>query len=167
MHNTHALEGITLASFAFQENSHILSVFSKEYGRIKCVVKGTKKMPIRGLGPLLGVEMQVIVSDKELWKCPECIVTTSYPHLRKTLEALRYGAEISLLLDRLLPLHHPVPNLYGLFSSFLSDMPSFEKPCVAACTFLEKFLVAEGMLEKETGPENMDLGYYQKLIRII
>ena len=167
MHNTHAIEGITLASFAFQENSHILSLFTKEHGRVKCVTKGTKKLPLRGLGPLLGVEMQVIVSDKELWKCRECIVTTSYPNLRTSLEALRYAAEISQLLDRLLPLHHPVAHLYSLFGNFLSEMPLFEKPHVAACTFLEKFLIIEGMLEKETSPEKMDLGHYQKLIRML
>ena len=164
MHNTQAIEGVTLASFAFQENAHILSIFSKEHGRIKCVTKSYKKALTRGYCPLLGVEMQVIVSEKELWKCKECIVTTSYPSLRRSLSTLRHVAEITDLLNRLLPLHHALPELYSLYSQFLAEAANQEPAYHAACLFLEKFLIIEGMLDKERG--STDLGYYNQLIQI-
>ena len=171
MHTTQAVEGITLASFAFQESSHILSVFTPDHGRIKCVTKSFKKNTTRGLGPLLGVELQVIISDKELWKCRECHVTTSYPTLRLSLEHLRYAAQITDLLDKLLPLHHPVPHIFSFYNDFLLHLPSYIKPHTAACVFLEKYLVAEGMLETaslDPSYDNIvDLGYYHKLLHLI
>ncbi len=177
MHNTQAVEGITLASFSFQENSHILSVFSKEHGRIKCVAKSSRKSHLRGFCPLLGVEMQVIPSDKELWKCRECLVTTSYPSLRLSLEHIRYAAQVTDLLNKILPLQHPVEQLYELYDKFLFTMPNFKKPHVAACIFLEKFLVIEGMLEAGSPldkcsfenplEEAVELGYYNKLVHLV
>lgn len=177
MHTTQAIEGITLASFAFQESSHILSVFTKEHGRIKCVAKSGRKAQMRGLCPLLGVELLVIPSEKELWKCTECQVATSYPSLRTSLEHLRFAAQITDLLDKFLPLHHPVEHLYILYSQFLANMPTFAKPHVAACMFLEKLLVLEGMLEggsrldmasfTEPFEGTLDQGYYQKLLYMI
>lgn len=136
------------------------------------MAKSSKKSQGRGLSPLLGVEMQVIISDKELWKCKECHVATSYPQLRSTLSALRYASQVTDLLDKLLPLHHPVPHLYTLYSKFLADLGPSTHPHVTACIFLEKFLICEGMLEKESGietadPENVPLGYYQKLLHLI
>ncbi len=177
MHTTQALEGVTLASFAFQENSHIISVFTKEHGRIKCVTKSYRKSNVRGLCPLLGVEIQVIVSDKELWKCKECHVNTSYPNLRLSLDHLRFSAQVTDLLDKLLPLHHPVPQIYELYKQFLVNLPHFEQPHVAACIFLENFLVNEGMLEAssavlkgsltESYEAQIDLGYYHKLVHTL
>lgn len=177
MHTTQAIEGITLASFAFQESSHILSVFTKQHGRIKCVTKGGKKAQMRGLCPLLGVELLVVPSEKELWKCTECQVATSYPSLRTSLSHLQFAAQVTDLLDKLLPLHHPVGNLYILYSQFLANIQSFEKPHIAACIFLEKLLVAEGMLEggskldmasfTEPFEGTIDPGYYQKLLYMI
>ncbi len=170
--HTHAIEGITLSSFRFQEQAHILSVFSKEHGRIKCVTKSTRKSQNRGLGPLLLVEMQVVISENELWKSRECHVATSFPLLRSSLDHLRYASQITDLLDKLLPLHHPVPHLYILYSQFLTNLANSKYPHVPACIFLEKFLVLEGMLEKESDigaidPEKVPLGYYQKLIHSI
>lgn len=177
MHTTQAIEGITLATFAFQESSHILSVFTKELGRIKCVTKSFRKNQLRGLCPLLGVELQVIPSDKELWKCKECVVATSYPSLRTSLEHLQYAAQITNLLDKLLPLQHPVEHIYVLYEQFLIHLPNFSKPHVAACLFLEKYLVMEGMLESGSALDlasftapyegNVDVGYYQKLLHVI
>ncbi|MBS0637537.1 MAG: DNA repair protein RecO [Verrucomicrobia bacterium] len=164
---TQAVEGITLSSLAFQENSHIISVFSKEHGRIKCITKSSRKSTVRGLGPLLGLEMQVMVSDKELWKCQECQVTRSYPQLRSSLTHLRFAAQITDLLDKLLPLHHPVGNLYVLYCQFLDTLGTQSHPHIAASIFLEKLLIAEGMLEKECDAGSIDLGYYHKLLHMI
>ncbi len=164
MQKTEAVVGITLASFPFQENAHILSIFSKEHGKIKCVTKSYSKSKARGFSPLLGVEMVVIPSDKELWKCKECIVTTSYQALRLSLTHLRFAAEVTDLINRLLPLQHPVPELYALYSQFLADIAHMEPAHSAACIFLEKLLITEGMLDKERGLS--DLGYYTELVHI-
>lgn len=177
MHTTQAIEGITLASVAFQESSHILSVLTPQHGRIKCVTKSARKSQARGLGPLLAVEMQVIPSEKELWKCTQCDVATSYPFLRLSLNHLRYAAQVTDLLDKLLPLHHPVPHLYALYSQYLANLPNIAEPHIAACMFLEKLLVLEGMLEggstldmatfTEPFEGTVDQGYYQKLLYLV
>ncbi len=164
MQKTEAIEGITLASFAFQENAHILSIFSKEHGKIKCVCKSYSKSKARGFSPLLGVEMVVIPSDKELWKSKECTVTTSYQALRLSLAHLRFAAEVTDLINRILPLHHPVPELYALYSKFLQEAAESNPAHESACRFLERFLFVEGMLDKERG--FFDLGYYTQLVHI-
>ena len=171
--DTHAVEGITLTSFAFQETSHIISLLTKEHGRIKCVTKSYRKTQVRSISPLLGVELLVIPSEKELWKCKEYIVRTSYPHLRTSLKHLRIAAEITNFLDKFLPLHHQVLHLYTLYSDFLAHLPHFIHPHVAATCFLEKLMVHEGMLKEasmkgsfsEYYQKNSDIGYYHKLGR--
>lgn len=145
-----AITGVTLASFAFEETAHILSILSKEHGRIKCVHKSSKKASVRGLSSLLGVEMTVCPSEKELWKCQEVLVVTSYPHLRLKLDRLRYAAEVTDLLDKLLPLQLPVPFIHDLYLAYLHHLPQFAAPDVASSLFLEKFYVSEGMLERKS-----------------
>jgi len=174
---TEAITGITLATSTFEETAHILSVFSKEHGRIKCVHKSFRKASVRGLSSLLAVEMTVCPSDKELWKCQDVTVVTSYPALRLKLDRLRHAAEVTDLIDKLLPLHLAVPHIYELYAAFMHHLPHFAAPDVAASLFLEKFYASEGMLEgqprflekqfEECYSEKSDLGRYQKLIHSI
>ena len=137
-----AIEGVILTTTAFEETAHILTLFSKEYGRVKCVTKHAT----RGLSPLLGVEALVTVGEKELWKCRECRPTSSYPRLRLQLQALRVAAKISMHLASMLPLHLPLPEIYAHFLDFLEWVPCFEKPHIAAVIFLGKFCINEGIL---------------------
>jgi DNA repair protein RecO len=143
-----AIEAITLKTTPFEERSYILSLFSKEYGRISCVVKSKKSSSHTSFSPLLRVEAEVCVTDKELWKCPRCEVTNSYPKLRLHLEQLRQAVSMTQFLSYALPLHAPEPELYETLDAYLTHLPLFTQPHVATTAFIAKFCALQGLLGK-------------------
>jgi DNA repair protein RecO (recombination protein O) len=140
-----AIEGIILSSIPFEETSSIINLFSKEFGRIKVVIKQSSRKRLQSYSQLLGVELLVITSEKELWKGRECEVTRSFPQLRMRLDRLQSAALLADLLAKILPLMLPLAPIYVLFSQVLEQMPHFTHPHVAAAAFLAKFCMQEGL----------------------
>jgi DNA repair protein RecO len=139
-----AAEGIILASTPYEE-SFILDVFTKEYGRVKFVAKGQKKHKPFALSPLLSVELTLIPSEKPFWKCSEIQVCSSFPKIRTTRASLMQGAYIAHLLTKVLPTKAPHPECFDTFCSFLEHLPLFIQAEAASCVFLAKFCYFEGL----------------------
>ncbi len=142
-----AVHGTILAAFPFEE-SYIIDLFSKEYGRIKFVAKTTKAKML-GYGPLLEIEASVVPSEKEFWKCRDCVICTSHPQLRSKLLHLQQAARLCKLLTKIIPLHAPLPDVYLLFDELLKELPSFLSAHVGTLAFLAKFCRHEGWLPHE------------------
>jgi DNA repair protein RecO len=141
-----AIEAIILKAVPFEEQTQILTLFSKEYGKISLVLKKQKKTNREGLGPLLLVEAEVMVSEKELWKTKNYDVINSFPRLRQRLDTLRHAAASTQFLAKILPLHAPAPTLYRYFHEYLTHLSNFTDPQVATTCFLAKLCALEGVL---------------------
>ncbi|HXF28513.1 MAG TPA: recombination protein O N-terminal domain-containing protein, partial [Chlamydiales bacterium] len=69
-----ALEGIILKTVRLQETNEILTLFSKEQGIISLIVKRRQQ----SFSPLLKIEAEIMISEKELKKCRHIHVTGSF-----------------------------------------------------------------------------------------
>ncbi|MBS0655474.1 MAG: recombination protein O N-terminal domain-containing protein, partial [Verrucomicrobia bacterium] len=147
----------------FEETSSIVNLFSKELGRIKIVIKQSGRKRLQSYSQLLGVEAVVIQSDKELWKCRDCVIVRSYPHLRTSLDRLQTAAHSAALLAKLLPLCLPLAPIYALFLEFLEQIPHFTYPHVALAAFLAKFCVHEGLFPSEELKTPQEMSEYMLL----
>jgi DNA repair protein RecO len=138
----HAAEGIVLSSLPYEE-SFIVDVFTKEYGRVKFVAKKQKKLI--ALSPLLAVELVLIPSLKSFWKCKEVLVRTSFPKLRTARTLLEQAAFAVKLLTSTLPVGEPHEACFLYFREFLDMLPLYRYPETATCVFLSKFCHLEGL----------------------
>lgn len=141
-----AISAIVIKAIAFEEQTHILTLFSKERGKIALAIKQPKRAKRQGFSPLLAVEAIVVPSEKDVWKCFSCEVTNSFPRLRMNLEVLRYAVGTTHILAQALPMHAPSDALYDEYISFLSLIPAFTHPHVAATAFMAKLCLHEGIL---------------------
>ena len=78
-----AIQAITLKVTALEEKKQIITAFSKEFG-ILSFITSHGKQGVR-CSTLCRIEASVIPSQKELWRCTQFSVLSSYPRL-DTLE---------------------------------------------------------------------------------
>lgn len=141
-----AITGIILKSVPYEEHTHIITVFSKERGKVLLAVRQSKKTKREGFSPLLAVDALVCPAEKEMWKCRNCEITNSFPRLRQNLDTLRYAVGVTQILADTLPFQAEVHELYDSFLLFLRHLPLFHHAHVAAAAFLAKLCVHEGLL---------------------
>lgn len=141
-----AVEAITLKVVPFQEHSHIITLFSKQHGKICIACKKQKKIKREGFSPLLLVEAEVLMSEKQVWKSFSFEVIHSFARLRTNLETLRHAAGAAQFLANTLPMHAGVDELYNDFHDYLKTLSFFDMPHVASTAFLAKYCALEGVL---------------------
>lgn len=147
-----AIEGIILKTSSFEERSHLVTLFSKECGLIQIVTKSYSQKIQQSFSPLLKVEAQVALSDKELWKCTHIMTTASYQALRLNLEKLKIASYLLKKLQRILPPKQPVEYLYTLLDSHLFAMGEYRSPYSVGASFLLKLYEHEGVLREKQDP---------------
>src|SRR5437868_437748 len=96
-------EAIILRTVPYLETSHVLTLFSREFGIISLLLRSSNKNKARSFSALLKVEVEVMVSEKELWKCRGIEILSSYPQLRANFERLKASAKLLDHLAKVLP----------------------------------------------------------------
>ena len=142
----HKLEGIILKTSNFEETSHILTVFSKEYGLTFLVTKNYATKIGRSLSPLLKIETSVKSTQKELWKAGHISIIDSYASLRLSFDKLKLAAQLSQIVMHMIPPKTQQEELYHLFDLHLDALARKNAPFAVAASFLLKFFHLEGML---------------------
>ena len=144
MKQPQAIEAIILKSIAHQEKSYIVTLFSKELGKI-CVASRLSKKTA-ALSPLSLIEAVVTPSDKQIVKCRSLEVRNVFFHLRQNLNVLRLCLQMCRYLEYTLPLCAPVSALYEEFMLFVQHIAHYKTPHVAAVKFLAKLCLLDGIL---------------------
>jgi DNA repair protein RecO len=139
-------EAIILRCVPYLETSHVITLFSREFGIISLLLRSSSKNKARSFSALLKVEVEVIVSEKELWKCRGIEILSSYPQLRANFERLKVTAKLLDHLAKVLPARTKVEDYYLLLDQHLHILPECKSPYAAAASFLVKYLAYEGSL---------------------
>ncbi len=145
---TYRLEGIVLKSLNFQDNDKILTVFSRDLGLVKLIVKkgNTKHCPAHLTSPLSQGEFIYSKGNSDLLKCQEISPINNYFNLRENLEELEASCDMLQSLLDSQPPHTPSSHLYDLCCSYFSKMPAMEYPQLLADSFRLKILRHDGLL---------------------
>lgn len=127
MNQKYKAKGIILKGSSIKENDRLVTVLTPEYGVIRAVAPGAKKLKsrLRGRTELFVVNELLIIKGRSLDKIIQADTIYTYPGLSRDigkLAAAQYLAELALLLavDE-----QPQEDLYELLNEHLRRLESF------------------------------------------
>lgn len=95
-------QGIVLGFTDWHETSKIVTFYTKDFGKIRGVAKGARRKKSK-FSPLEILSRHTIVfykrEDKDLYILSECQAEETFPHIRKDVKKIAYGAYLAELID--------------------------------------------------------------------
>ncbi|HQP92030.1 MAG TPA: DNA repair protein RecO, partial [Candidatus Omnitrophota bacterium] len=115
-----------LKSFDFRETSKIATFFSRDFGKVKGILKGIRKDP-KKFGSLLSpLSLNHIVfyrsRNTEIYLVGQCDCLDDFGLTRPDLKSFGYASYMSELVDALMPLEDPHKNAFSLMFNFLNTI---------------------------------------------
>lgn len=119
-------EAIFLKGTNWRESSRILTAFSRDYGKVRLVAKGARRVKSKygaALEPL--THAQIIFYQREtrdLYTLSEAVVLDPFEGIKGDLEKFSQAAIASEMLDRSLATEEGNPGLFGFVLSYLKAL---------------------------------------------
>ncbi len=143
---TYAVEALTLSARALRETDRVLTLFSRERGRIEAIVKGVGK-PGSKLGPcaqLFTCARLLLAEGKNLDVVAQVEVVDTFPHLRSDIWRTAYASYIAELTTKSTEVGHPQPEVFDLLRETLEVLQKGADPEMAVRRFEVHWLAAMG-----------------------
>jgi len=119
-------EGIVLKGWDFKETSKIVTLYTKDFGKIQLLAKGLRRPGSRfgaSLEPFTNCSVVFYKSErKELYTISEGSIRSSFPQLRRNLRKLGYASLAVELVEKLTPWESSSRRLYYLLLNFLQQI---------------------------------------------
>jgi len=123
IHRTHA---VILRTRKLRESSKIVIFFTRDYGKISAVARGSLKPKSKfGSSLELFTRSAIIFYKKEnrdLHTLSHSEVLSPYENLRKDVIKVAYASVVGEMIERLLPAEEPNRNLYNLLTETLKQI---------------------------------------------
>ncbi|HKZ35103.1 MAG TPA: DNA repair protein RecO [Patescibacteria group bacterium] len=126
MARSYKVEGIVLKRISFGEADRLVTIFSKDHGRLRLLAKGIRRLSSRKKGHLelfTQVKLQV-ARGKNLDLITEAATVNSFPTLRHNLNRVRIAYLLAELIDQLTAENQEQVGVYHLLSEALSKLNS-------------------------------------------
>lgn len=154
-------EGIILKRKNIGEADRIITVFTREYGKLRLIAKGIRRVTSRR-APHLEVFSRIVLlihRGKSLDSISEVSSVAAYPNIRKDLEKVSVGYFLLELVDSLLPEKQEHRDVYTLLTDALFHLDGGVKPAMYAQSrqFAVGLLWALGFLPRERKLTGVDL----------
>lgn len=109
------VEGIILKRSNFGEADRMLTILTKNYGKISVVARGVRKITSRRAGnvELLNIVKVGLFKGKG-YTLTEAQSVKTFPRIKSNLAVSTAGFHIIELIDKILPENDPNPNVYDL-----------------------------------------------------
>ena len=124
-------EAVVLSDMPHGETSKIIRVYTKDYGRVSLIAKGSRKLKNRfggSLDPLNHVTIVYYYKDnRDLHLITQCDIIESYPGVKEDLEKLSIGLSIAEILVTLVLEEESNRTLFGLVVKTLTALETVEK----------------------------------------
>ena len=141
--------GIVLHSFPFRDYDQILTVFTKDYGLLKLIIKGGRSRR-RGmhalLEPLTEAEFIFKIGKSELFSCYDASLVDLHLPIRQSLNTLKSACALIQAIHRSQLPGLPKPKLYALTKLYLERIQTTKNPDILVSSFYLKVLHYEGLL---------------------
>lgn len=145
-------EGVVLHALPFRDFDQILTIFSKDEGIVKLMVKKASATT-----PMSQIEFVYTKGRSEILKCQEVSVLNLHLNVRKSLPHLEAACDLLRAIQASQWAGRPAPDLYKLFVIYLNKIPNASNPYIYAASFRLKILKHEGLLnENITGFSQQD-----------
>jgi DNA repair protein RecO (recombination protein O) len=139
--------GIVLRSWKLGEADRIVSIFTRENGKIRAVAKGVRKSGSRfgaRLEPACHVSLQLFKGKGDLDTITQVELVTRMAEMRDDFETLMRASAMLEAVDHATPDRDPNVELFDMLVRALATLASRPSPLVAPAFFL-KLLSLEGL----------------------
>lgn len=117
-------EALILKKYSLPGSDRIVSLFTKELGRVRVVAKGIKKITSRRL-PHIETANLVFVTlsrSKETYYYRDSSLISGFSHIKSNKENIAYVYYLFFILEKILPEEQPEPLVYRTAINFLVDL---------------------------------------------
>lgn len=142
-------EAFTLTSIPFRDFDRIVTLFSKEQGLIKVLIKGANRPKSSRLifcQPLTYSSFILQKKRSELTLFSEGKLINPFLSLRLSYDHLKASCDLSEALLKISITQSPCPDLFLLFKSYLNQISKYSNPFLLTTSFYLKISLYEGCL---------------------
>lgn len=124
------VEAVVLRHQDYGEADRLLTIYSREQGKLRCIAKGIRKIRSRKAGHLEPFSRAKIMLARghDLWIITQAELIDSYPKLQENLVILGYASYVIELMDRFTYEEGSHPALYRLLVRTLDRLTAAEHP---------------------------------------
>jgi DNA repair protein RecO (recombination protein O) len=147
-------KAISLKNAPFAEADKLVTLFSREHGKIKVIAKGARRVPSR-----LGGRIETfsytdcfIAKGRSLDILSQCEVLETFQSLRDDPAALRVGLYLLKLIDAGTVEGQPNPELFDLLLKGLTALKVKKDPQRIKARFEKAFMQREGIYREGVDP---------------
>src|SRR5208283_4788205 len=119
-------EGLVLKSFDFRETSRIATFFTRDFGKVKGILKGIRRDPKKFGSSAEKFSLNDIVyyqyRNSDIHLISHCDMKDFYSGLRQDLERLTAASYAAELVDTMLPAEEQNLEIYHLMQAFLKSL---------------------------------------------
>lgn len=145
MMRSYRIEGIVIRRKNFGEADRILTLFTKNQGKIKILAKGVRRITSRR-GPNIELFNQVHLSvhkGRTFDILTEAAVLNTYSQIKKNLDLVGLAFHVCEVVDGLCPEHQSHPKVYDLMLLVFNELNtglvhSFERNLLTELGYLPK-----------------------------
>ena len=144
-------QAFVLKTQDYRDTSLLATFYTREYGKIRGIVKGIRDTRVRFGSTLEPFSLNEILFYKrrrggDLHQVTQVELLDLYPSVREDLERLSYASYFCELLDELVEAEEPGPALFDLFRDSLNFLASGASAKRAARIFEVKFFSLLGLM---------------------
>ena len=124
MMNVQKTDAFVLKASKYSETSLIVSLYTLDEGKVRCIAKGARrpKSPFAGkLDPLSELEVVYVRGRSELYTLKECSIIKTRMPIRDDLDRLNAALRVISLLDETQTACDPSPGLFSLVREVLDE----------------------------------------------
>lgn len=157
MHSSTLLSCVVLKGFDLGEADRILTVFSRQFGKISVMAKGLRRIKSRKAGSVeVATQANLFVAEgKNFFILQEVAVVSSFTNLKSSMGTLKYGYYVLELIDVLMPEHEAHETVFSLLIQILTLLDSHPRK-IFIRAFEVKLMVELGYLAVD--PEDLISG---------
>lgn len=141
-------EGIVLKTFDFRETSRIATFLTRDFGKVKGVLKGIRKDPRKFGSSVDNFSVNDIVyyqyRNSDLHLVSHCDMKDFFQGLRQDLERMTAASYATELIDTLMPAEEQNLEIYDLMQAFLKSLQTTPDVSKLVQTFQIKILSLSG-----------------------
>ncbi len=153
---TYKAEGIILQTSDFGESNRVVTIFTKEFGKLDLNAYGCRrvKSPLSGATQIFNHVSIEINSGAKVDSIHEAEILNFYPNLTADLDRLAYTALFFEIVNRMTLPKNIEPKIFNLLKKSLPVLNS-RNPKIAALIGSCQFLQLSGFQNVENYPENL------------
>ena len=142
------LNCVILGHRNFTENDKLIFMYTEEFGKIKVIAKGARKITSKFTGHLetLNFAMAEIYFGPRNIILKEIITIKNFKKIRNNLERLSAAIQIAEITNQILYENQKLDNLIALLTETLQQLSTTDKPALTSQAYMIKIFDQSGMI---------------------